>query len=84
MGPKGKARDVLVGWIRLLFAHNDNRLVPCSPQLWLLLLDKRGNTLHALVAAKKFHSTNIAKRILSSTCINIAIRALVTSRQFYN
>ena len=48
-GPKGKAGKRPTGWVRPLYVHNKNNHLVCvaALHLWLLLLEKRGNTLHA-------------------------------------
>ena len=80
-GPEGKAGEGLVGWVRPLYARDENdRLVWCSPPSSATIASKRGDTLCAKFATKKFPSTNIAGRLPDSICINTMFIALATLR----
>ena len=77
---KMKVGDVPTGWVRPLFTHDkDDCLMYYSPLS--TLLGKRGNTLHAPFAARKFPSTNTARRLPGNTCINTTLPTPVTLRQ---
>ena len=53
MGTKGKVHNAPMGWVRPLFAHDENyQLVQCFPHLRLLLVEKRGDTLRASFATR--------------------------------
>ena len=56
-GPKGKAGKGLVGWVRSLYAHDENDcLVQCSPPSSVVAAGKKGDyvTCHQKVSFDKY------------------------------
>ena len=54
MGPKGKAGEGPVGWVRPLYLHDENdRLVRCSPPSLATAAGKKGEYVTCLICHQK-------------------------------
>ena len=52
--PKGKVGEGLVGWVRLLYLHDENdRLARCSPPSLAAVVGKRGGYVTCLICHQK-------------------------------